>query len=73
MGVKEAKRRGTKEQERTGEQLGLIAEKASALKSQSDDPNAGAFFIVSIIRVSCADLRPKGQHADMWSKPSYFY
>lgn len=62
MGVKEAKRRGTKEQERTGEQLALIAKKASALKSQSDDPNPGAFFfflIVSIIYVSCADLRPE--------------
>lgn len=45
MGVKEAKRRGTKEQERTGEQLGLIPEKASALKSQSDDPNTEGFFL----------------------------
>lgn len=37
MGVTEAKRRGTKEQERTGEQLGLMAKKAPALKSQSDN------------------------------------
>lgn len=56
MEVKEAKKRGTKEQERTGEQLGLIAKKASALKSQSDDLNTGAFLIVSIIYVSCAHL-----------------
>lgn len=44
MGVEEAKRRGTKEQERTGEQLGLIPKKAPAWKSQSDDPKTGAIF-----------------------------
>lgn len=46
MGVEEAKRRGTKEQERTGEQLGLIPKKAPTLKSQSDDPKTGAIFFL---------------------------